>query len=292
MKTSKIYTMVLGVAQDAGIPQVGCESACCRGAWEDTRRHRLPASLAIVQPERCRCWLIDASPALTTQLEMLKRHMACQRWRLPEAIFLTHGHIGHYTGLMYLGRETLNADRIPVYAMPGMRGFLQNNAPWCGLLEFGNIELQGLTAGKEIVLDDSLSITPIVVPHRAEYTETVGYIVRGHQDSVLYIPDIDRWEGLIPSIEEYLAQVSRAYLDGTFFKRDELGAVRQQNVPHPPIDDSLTRFARLPVSERAKIRFIHFNHTNPVVRMAGAAFEKVERSACSIAREGELFPLS
>eukprot|EP00957_Ditylum_brightwellii_P156501 11911053-Ditylum_brightwellii.AAC.1 len=64
--------------------------------------------------------------------------------KTPDGIFLTHAHIGHYTGLMYLGREALGAVDVPVYAMPRMRSFLKNNGPWSQLVSLGNINIQNL----------------------------------------------------------------------------------------------------------------------------------------------------
>ena len=43
----------------------------------------------------------------------------------PKGIFLTHAHIGHYSGLIHLGKEALGAKGISVYAMPKMSFFLK-----------------------------------------------------------------------------------------------------------------------------------------------------------------------
>ena len=59
----------------------------------------------------------------------------------PDGIFLTHAHIGHYIGLMYLGKEAMNADQVPVYAMTRMKGFLIQNGPWSQLLKINNIRI-------------------------------------------------------------------------------------------------------------------------------------------------------
>ena len=100
---SRFELIVLGVAQDAGLPQTGCLGPCCSQARASGRREE-PACIAVHDRETGARAVIDATWALSEQLALLQ---ACtgHAKQLPDAIVLTHAHIGHYTGLMFLGRE-------------------------------------------------------------------------------------------------------------------------------------------------------------------------------------------
>ncbi|MCB9838662.1 MAG: pyrroloquinoline quinone biosynthesis protein PqqB [Phycisphaeraceae bacterium] len=285
------FVLVLGVAQDAGYPQTACRKACCAPAQTDPSANRNVASLAIVDPESGRRWLIDATPDFREQLRTLDEAApppADDRSSPALAgIFCTHAHIGHYLGLAQLGREATGARGVPVYAMPRMRSFLENNGPWSQLVGLGNIELRDLHNGEPVWLTGALTVTPLLVPHRDEYSETVGFRVEGPGRSVLYVPDIDKWSRWERRIEDEIAKVDVAYLDGTFYADGELPGRDMSEIPHPFIKETMERLAELPQAERAKVRFIHFNHTNPVVRGDSKAIGVVEGAGFGVAREGE-----
>jgi pyrroloquinoline quinone biosynthesis protein B len=273
------YTMVLGIAQDGGIPQAGCRKSCCTSG-----RHERVASLAIVDPGSHRWWLIDATPDFPSQLAaMAAEAPACSL----AGIFLTHAHIGHYTGLAHLGREAMGARGMPVWAMPRMRDFLTANGPWGQLVTLANIELRPLAADSTIALGDSLRVTPFRVPHRDEYSETVGFRIDGPRGAVVYLPDIDKWERWDRRIEDVTAGASAAYLDGTFFDAAELPGRDMSEIPHPFIVESLLRFASLTAAERTRIRFIHLNHTNRAGIAGTAERKRVEAAGCGVAAAGE-----
>lgn len=249
------YTIVLGIAQDGGYPQAGCERPDCVAAWNNPKLRRHVVSLGIVDPATHERWMIDATPDFPEQLHALGG--------LPFAgILLTHAHIGHYLGLAQLGREVIGAHDLPVYAMPRMRTFLEHNGPWDQLVRLHNIDIRPMKDGVPIRLNANITVTPVAVPHRGEYSETVGFIVKGPKRSVLWIPDADRWE----NVEALIARVDVAYLDGTFFDAKELPGRNLAEIPHPMMHDSMQRFEKLPARERAKIRFIHLNQSNPALR--------------------------
>jgi pyrroloquinoline quinone biosynthesis protein B len=273
------YTMVLGIAQDGGIPQAGCRKSCCTSG-----RHERVASLGVVDPGSHRWWLIDATPDFSSQLAaMTAEAPACSL----AGIFLTHAHIGHYTGLMHLGREAMGTHGMPVWAMPRMRDFLTANGPWGQLVTLANIELRPLAADSTIALGDSLRVTPFRVPHRDEYSETVGFRIDGPRGAVVYLPDIDKWERWDRRIEDVTAGASAAYLDGTFFDAAELPGRDLREIPHPFIVESLSRFATLPAAERKHIHFIHLNHTNRAGIAGTAERKRVEAAGCGVAAAGE-----
>ena len=161
------FIVILGITQDAGYPQIGCDKECCKNYWNKKIAKQKVTSLALFDPSTNQKWIFDATPDLTEQLQATD---ILQKGNL-SGLFLTHAHIGHYTGLMYLGREALNANEVPVYAMPRMHDFLKNNGPWSQLESLKNIRLQKLKADSSIELTDKISVTPILVPHRDEFSE-------------------------------------------------------------------------------------------------------------------------
>ena len=179
--------VILGNTQDAGSPQLACNKSCCANVDET----RMVSSIGLIDPKHHRSVIIDASPDFTAQSKILQDHSSYPNFGVPDAIFLTHAHIGHYTGLMYLGKEAMASDSLPVFCMPRMHAFLSRNGPWDLLVKDGRINLQQLVNKSFVPISDQLSIAPILVPHRDEYSETVGYLIKGPNKTALYIPDID-----------------------------------------------------------------------------------------------------
>ena len=276
--------MVLGVAQDAGHPQAGCTLPCCRDL--NVGEGHLPCSLALVDPDTNQRWMIDVTPAFPEQLRALQV-VSGGCGGAPDGLLLTHAHVGHYSGLFHLGREVMGAKRVPVWAMPRMRVFLQSNEPWAHLITHGHVVLRDLVDHLPIQLSPRLSVTPIVVPHRDEFSETVGFHIRGPSRSVLYVTDVDRWSGWGQDLTRLLEGVEVAYLDGTFFSRHEVPGRDLQSIPHPFVEDSLAHFEGLPLHIKGRIRFIHLNHTNPLLRLDSEETKRVEEAGFGVARVAE-----
>ena len=131
--------VVLGVAQDGGMPHIGCESGPCGAARAGSRPAARVACLGLRHGDAA--YLFDATPDLPAQLHAL-RGRGGGAAAAPDGIFLTHAHVGHYLGLAYLGREGLGASGVPVYASARMRAFLTADAPWRLLVSEGRIELR------------------------------------------------------------------------------------------------------------------------------------------------------
>jgi len=283
--------VVLGTAQDAGYPAAGCHRECCARAWSEWSRSRRVSCLGLVDPSSGERWLLDCTPDFPAQLRALDQMAPVSEKPGLSGILLTHAHIGHYTGLIHLGREAIGAHGTSVFAMPRMRQFLATNEPWNQLIEGQYVVLQDLVDGQHLQLNERLGIIPRQVPHRDELSETVGYILEGPHHSALYLPDIDKWELREQTIEELIAQVDAAWLDGTFFSAAELGGRDMREIPHPLIEESIERFSSLPEVERGKIRFTHFNHTNPVLDAMSEAARLVRGRGYQLASEGEVFQL-
>lgn len=260
--------IVLGVAQDGGIPQMGCQRPVCEDVRSGRRSRARVSSLGLVNGSRGAAYLFDATPDFPSQVEALTGG------RVPDGIFLTHAHIGHYTGLMYLGREVVNARGVPVYATGRMAAFLRSNGPWSQLVSLDNIALRTILYDVPVTLDGGITVTPFRVPHRDEYSDTVGYRLEGPRRSGLFIPDIDRWETWDRDIRVLANAVDYAWLDGTFASPSELNRPIEE-IPHP----MMARTRELLKDTRAALWFIHLNNSN------------AELDAPDVAREGMTFPL-
>ena len=288
--------LVLGTAQDGGLPQLGCGRACCTTARSDPARRRFVSSVLLVDPRSGRRWLFDATPDLPEQVELAHAHGgprpgAAGRPALFDGIFLTHAHTGHYTGLVHLGREAYASATVPLYTSPRMASFLAADGPWSLLVEDRHVALERFEPGLAIPLAPDLTVTPIAVPHRDEFSDTHAFRITGPGGSLLFLPDIDKWKRWERPIEAELAGVDVALLDGTFFDDSELSGRDMASIPHPFVVESIARFEGLPAAERAKVRFIHLNHSNPVADPASAAARAVRGAGMGVAREGDLYGL-
>jgi len=284
------YILVLGIAQDAGAPQAACYRPHCMPGWEDARLRRLATSLALIDPVSEGTYLFEATPHMPEQLYRLHRETNDDAYAL-EGVFLTHGHIGHYTGLMHFGREVMGASRVPVFAMPRMRAFLSTNGPWDQLVSLANIELHALEDDRGVNLREGLTVTPFLVPHRDEYTETVGYRIDGPNRSAIFIPDIDKWERWDRDLAALIREVDYAFIDATFYQDGEIPGRAMADIPHPFVVESIALLESLTPEERARVHFIHFNHTNPLLIEGSPAQEEVRGQGFSIAEEGMRLPL-
>ena len=285
------FLIVLGTIQDAGSPHIGCAKSCCTELFETPVTNRKVVSLGIVDPENKQSWLFEATPDLPEQMKLLKKYSTFSNSETPNGILLTHAHIGHYTGLMYLGREAMNTQKLTVYAMPGMKTFLETNGPWSQLVDIENILIAQLQENTSVPLSSNFSVTPILVPHRDEYAETVGYRIDGPKKKVLFIPDIDKWHKWNKDIIDEIRKVDYAFLDATFYDAVEINNRDISEIPHPFIIESIELFRSLPNSEKEKIHFIHFNHTNPVINPESSQAKKVLSSGFNIARFEQLLEL-
>lgn len=259
--------VVLGRAQDAGIPQLGCNQAACVDRREGRKPVERVSSLGVRNTATGQAFLFDATPDLPAQLHMLNGG------RVPDGIFLTHAHIGHYTGLMYLGRESINASKVRVFGTARMSAFLAANAPWSQLVSVGNIVPQTIVADQAVTVGEGLRVTAFVVPHRDEFTDTVGYLIEGPVRKALYIPDIDQWSKWSRDIRTLAGTVDYAFLDGTFASASEIPGRSIADIPHPLMSDTRARLK----GARAQIWFIHLNHTN------------AELDAADVVRQGQKF---
>ena len=245
--------------------------------------------MGVINPNSRTKYLIDATPNISEQLNYLNKLGTSEK--LVDGIFLTHAHIGHYTGLMYLGKEGVSARDINVYALSRMKNFLETNGPWEKLVQNKNIKLKDLSKRDTVFLDKNLKVLPIVVPHRDEYSETVGYKIIGETRSALFIPDIDKWDKWDVSIIQEISKVDYAFIDGTFYDGEEINYRDISEIPHPFIIESMSLLKNLSSKEKNKVYFIHLNHTNPALDEDSNAFKQIHENGFHVARINEVFSL-
>jgi pyrroloquinoline quinone biosynthesis protein B len=276
----KVEAVVLGIAQDGGVPHAGCRQKLCAEARSDPSRRRRVASLGLIDAGAGRRFMIDATPDFAEQMETLGG--------IPDGILLTHAHIGHYLGLAQLGREVLGTRGVPVYCTPSMARFLRENRPWSRLLLLGNVVLREIEPGQEVQLSPGLRVEAVRVPHRDEDSDTVAYFIRGPSRRLLWLPDIDKWEKWDRSIAGILSEPSLiVFLDGTFFDAAEIPGRTIAEIPHPLVPETV----KLAGTPRAKTYFVHLNHTNRLLWETGTV-RTLAGKGYGVAAEGQRHTLS
>ena len=283
--------IILGTIQDAGSPHIGCKKECCKNLFDNPDKDRQVVALGLIDNKHSKKYLFEATPDISRQMKSLKRNDIQNTNEMVDGIFLTHAHMGHYTGLMYLGKEATDAKSVNVFAMPRMKKYLETNGPWSQLVSRKNILLTEIENEQPISLTPNIKVTPLLVPHRDEYSETVGYKIKGPNKSVLFIPDIDKWSKWDKDIIEEIKKVDYAFLDATFYSGKELNNRDISQIPHPFIIESLEKFKELDLQERKKIIFIHFNHTNPVIDLHSKEAKNVLNQGFVIGKINDVYEL-
>lgn len=290
-KISSTSIVVLGTAQDAGSPQIGCNKPCCSYLFNNPSINRHVVALGLLDIKHNKTYLFEATPDIGAQTKILEQLTTTKRNSLIDGVFITHAHIGHYTGLMYLGKEATNASKTPTYTMPKIKTFFENNGPWSQLVKNENIILKAIKNEQPVQLSNTIKVTPFLVPHRDEFSETVGYKINGPNKTALFIPDIDKWEKWDKDIVEEIKNVDYAFLDATFYNGEEINNRDITQIPHPFVIESLKKFKKLSTQDRKKIIFIHFNHTNPLLNPESKQSTLVKEKGFRIARKYDVFEL-
>ena len=274
---------ILGVVQDGGFAHLGNNKTCC----DNVDQNRYVTSILLTNNLNNESYLFDASPDINEQLNFMGDRIKKDL----KGIFLTHAHIGHYTGLMYFGREALNSRLINVYAMPRMKKFLEKNGPWSQLVELQNISIKQISNNSKISIDPNVIVQPIEVPHRGEFSETVGYKIYGPNKTLLFIPDIDKWYLWEKSIIDEIKKVDYALIDATFYDSKEVNYRDVSEIPHPFVVESLELFDPIKQKEKNKIFFIHLNHTNPLLNDNSEEYQYIINKGYNVAKEGMVLDL-
>jgi pyrroloquinoline quinone biosynthesis protein B len=289
------YVVVLGTAQDGGLPHAACTCPRCVAARTDPKRHRRVASIAIIVPSTGRRFLVDATPDLRAQLDLLPAAGTRAPGKVDRApvdgVLLTHAHVGHYLGLAFFGFEAVHTSRLAVHATPRMAAFLRANAPWSRLVEREEIELREAAPGVPFELDAGIRVTPFTVPHRDEDSDTVGFAIAGPRHTIAYVPDTDRWDTWSPEARRTIAACDTALLDGTFFSGDELPGRDVAKIGHPLIVTTIDLFRDQVRAGRLRILFTHLNHSNHALDPTSPERRRIIDSGFEVAEDGQLLPL-
>jgi pyrroloquinoline quinone biosynthesis protein B len=288
---SQPFLIVLGTIQDAGSPHIACTKDCCRELFTNPDKNRKVVSLGLIDPVDKKRFLFEATPDISIQMKMLKEYSTFNDKETPNGIFVSHAHIGHYSGLMYLGKEAMNSKNIPIFSLPKMKKFVEQNGPWDQLVKNMNISVQELKPNHKLVLTKNLQVTPFLVPHRDEYSETAGFLIEGPKKNVLFISDIDKWELWDRSVTDEISKVDYAFIDATFFDGNEVNNRDISEIPHPFIIESMNIFKDLSQKEKNKIYFIHFNHTNPVLIESSPQAKEIKKNGYNISKIYDIFKL-
>jgi len=278
------YIYILGNTQDAGLPHIGCQHKFCQDNFDNYDQYFV-TSIAVVDSDLRKYIMFEATPDITYQLNNLKNSIF-QEFLLPESLYITHGHIGHYTGLMYFGREALGSKDLLVKVLPKMNEFLKSNGPWNQLVNINNIEIQKLNFGESNNELTNISVTPIKVPHRDEYSETAGYVIQGKNKKALFIPDIDKWEKWDKNLVHLTEEFDYLLLDATFYDSKEINRDINE-IPHPLVTETMSLLDNLSSASKAKVYFIHMNHTNLMLDPESELSKLVESKGFNIARLGQ-----
>ncbi len=290
-ENSRFTLLVLGIAQDGGLPHVGCNKSCCVLARK-RGIERFPVALGIFDRRTGKKLMIEAGPRVEAQIALLHRKMGVpQLPRKPlDGLFLTHAHIGHYLGLAQFGREVASTKELPTYVGRRMAQFLRTNGPWDQLIKLHQLKLHILQAEKEVEILPGLRIRPILVPHRDEYSETLAFKIRGPKRTVLFVPDVDRWNRHHGLLAHLLEGVDVAYIDGTFYDGREVPGRNLEEIPHPPMVQTMRLLQDRARKHPGSIRFIHLNHSNPLFQNK-ALRKRLEARGFALAKRGEKIDL-
>lgn len=283
--SSDVVLTLLGTAQDGGVPQPNCYCENCMNALENDMLRRNATSLAIVNKQEKAWHIIDMTPDFKEQIAFLQQKYELQG-TLMDNIFLTHAHIGHFPGLIFLGRETMNTNKLPLFAGPKMKQLLETEAPWRQLTDLNNIKIKTINDEHEEKITNLVSVKAVEVPHRNEFSETFSFWISGPENKVLYIPDIDHWDDWELNIDGLCKEADICLLDGTFFSHEEVSHLGRnfREIPHPTMVETMDRLQHL-INETT-IFFTHFNHSNPVLNANSIEHKQVEERGFHIAKEG------
>ena len=75
-------------------------------------------------------------------------------------------------------------------------------------------------------------------------------------------------------------------LDATFYDNTELPNRKMEDVPHPMVKETMALFKNESTAVKAKIYFIHFNHTNPILWNKEAQ-NNFHKTGFKMAKQGE-----
>ena len=269
---------LLGNAQDAGRPQLGCVQKCCEDARNNIELSRMPVSLGL-QGENF--GIVEATRCIGNQITLMGNPPISEVW-------LTHAHLGHIEGLGQFGKEALNSKNVKLRCSDSVATYVMKHPIWKKMIERGNLTFSSFISD---------NIVPIPVPHRAQDFDTHAILFKGGNNNILFLPDHDTWEKTLDFVgydnpREWFSSLDASIilLDGTFWDPNELKGRVQSNVPHPPVSETLDLIGRREEGD-PRIIFIHLNHTNPLHYTGSEEYQKLSELGWEVGKEGMEFNL-
>jgi len=175
------------------------------------------------------------------------------------------------------GREGWNCDKLPLYLTRRFHDFLASNEPFSELFQSGNLVAHILAEKVETVH----GIKPVVVPHRDEYSDTVGLLIDLNGRKFFYLPCVDR---LNTDIHNIIRSCDVSIIDGTFYDESELPHRDMSKIPHPRVRDCIREFSDI----ADRIIFTHLNHTNPLCEPEGEELMRLLDRGFRVANDGDV----
>jgi pyrroloquinoline quinone biosynthesis protein B len=259
---------ILGNVQDGGVPHLGCGCDVCEAAREDQRKQKYVASILLKESsdEDSVRYLIDATPDVRYQI----------KGDYLDGVFISHGQLGHITGLLDFGEEGCDKNDLPVYVTDKTRRFIEHNDPYRLLIDKDNIDLKDFNDGESLNLQGA-EIEAREAEHSRLNTDTTSFMIKGPEKKLFYMSDIHAWtEETLQSVKE----ADIAIVDGTFWNEEEID--RFEEVTHPVMKETMHKTE----DWDTEIYFTHLNHTNPVLRKDSEERKELEERGYHVAEKG------
>jgi pyrroloquinoline quinone biosynthesis protein B len=289
---NEVIVSILGVAQDGGIPQAGCNCKRCLSAHENLDLRKFPVSCGVIGIDDS-FHMIEVSRQLSEQLKLASDIFGPNFPVKPDSVIITHGHLGHIDGLGLFGKEVMGVNDVPLISSEKVINLLSKR----GLVESFICREISPNTKIEPTPDCGFSVEFLKVPHRDEETDTHAIIIRGPKKSLLFLPDHDSWDETFretgtKDIRDFLNRISVdiALIDGTFWDENELKNRKMDKIPHPTISESLELLGKKRIND-PEIYFIHLNHTNPANDETSIQRKKIDSMGWGVVLQGSIFSI-
>ncbi len=263
-----VTVTILGIAQDAGIPQAGCSCERCLNAHDNPELKRYPVSIGIQGVDGSK-HLIEVTKNLSEQLRTWSKNKIEGNIFIPDSVTITHLHLGHIEGIGQFGKPVMGIKNLPIYLSQKNNDSIQERNDIKLMIKEENIKLISENNFRPMN-DCGFTLEFIPIPHRSELGDTSAILIKGPKKNLLFLPDQDSWSETldsfsVKSIRALLTslRVDIALVDGTFWNLNELPGRDLSKIPHPTIEESIRRLGIKKIND-PDIFFIHLNHSNPV----------------------------
>lgn len=291
---------ILGSAAGGGSPQWNCHCSVCVAVRTGApgTLPRMQSSLAVRATDRSPWLLVNASPDVHRQLELLDPTAPADAIRHTPigGVLLTDAEIDHCAGLLLLRESTAP---LTLYATEPAHRALQTDWPvlrmldaWCG------IDWHELVADdpSHAVSHDGIAIETFTTGHDAPRYQSfpggpgtsVGVTFRTADHAITYCPTLERWSDALAA---RFAASDVVLVDGTFWSDDELArhgapeprtATQMGHLPLDGSDGSAVRLAQLDT----RVVLVHINNSNPILLEHGPERVRLTELGITVGYDG------